>query len=269
MPIYRPSQLHQLGIKAKKRFSQNFLIDQNILEKICTAASVEAGDSILEIGSGPGALTEKLLEKGAYVHAIEKDPELIDKLKHLQNERLKITCADALTFPLADLPRNIKIVANLPYHITTPLIEKFIRSYPKIRSLTIMVQREVGQRMTAETNSPHYSSFTLFLQAYSHPKYCFTVKPTSFFPAPSVHSCVIHMPLHSFPFPFSEEAFFKMTRKAFGQRRKMLRSSLKELYPQEILENVFSKARPQELSLQDFARLFVECETSAKKQKPK
>ncbi|NGX60422.1 MAG: Ribosomal RNA small subunit methyltransferase A [Chlamydiae bacterium] len=265
MPVYRPSHFHQLGIKAKKRLSQNFLIDQNILDKLCTAANIQKGDSILEIGPGAGAITEKLLAKGAQVVAVEKDPDLAEKLSRLQNEELKIVCADALNFPLDNLPKKTKVVANLPFHIATPLIERFIRLFPKIASLTVIVQREVGQRMTAEKNSPQYSSFSLFIKAYSTPKYCFSIKPTSFFPAPSVHSSVIHMPLHAFPFPFSEEAFFQMTRTAFGKRRKMLRGSLKELYPKGVLEkgfagaNISPTARPQELTIEDFARLFVEC----------
>jgi len=273
MPIYQPSKLHRLGVRAKKHFSQIFLIDQNILEKICLAADVRANDSILEIGPGPGAITEKLLEKGANVFAIEKDGEMVEKLRHLQHEHLKVQWADALTFSFTDLPEGTKIVASLPYHIATPLIERFVRCYPKISSLTVIVQREVGQRITAKTNSSHYSSFSLFLQAYSTPKYCFTIKPTSFFPSPSVHSCLIHMSLQPFPFSFSEETFFQMTRTAFHQRRKMLRSSLKKLYPQDVLEKSFSKtkiaatARPQELSLQDFARLLIECEDACKNKK--
>ncbi|MDN3507145.1 MAG: 16S rRNA (adenine(1518)-N(6)/adenine(1519)-N(6))-dimethyltransferase RsmA [Simkaniaceae bacterium] len=267
MGLYKPSELHKLGVRAKKRYSQNFLIDQNILEKICKSADVKEGDHILEIGPGPGALTEKLLEKGAIVHAIEKDPELAEKLQGLKSDRLQITEGDALTCPL-NLKHPTKVVANLPYNITTPLIERFVHLHPPVTSLTVMVQKEVGERMTAKINTPQYSSFTLFLSAYSSPKYCFTVKPNSFYPAPSVHSCVIHMPLHPFPYSFSEEGFFLMTRTAFNQRRKMLRSTLKKIYDPEILEmglaavNIAPTVRPQELSLEDFAKLYAACEKS-------
>jgi len=262
MPIYKPSELHQLGVRAKKRLSQNFLIDQNILEKICVAADIQKRDLILEIGPGPGALTEHMLKKGALVYAIEKDPELAEKLTRLKSERLTVFCADALEFPIDSLPHNLKVVANLPYNITTPIIIRFIDKFPQITSLTVMVQREVGQRMVAEVNSAMYSSFTMFLSAYSTPHYCFTVKPNSFFPAPSVHSSVVHMSLKKFPFPFSEKEFFSMTRKAFGKRRKMLKSSLKEDYPQEKIGQALMElginpsARPQELSLAEFGALF-------------
>lgn len=262
MPIYRPSELHQLGIRAKKSLSQNFLIDQNILEKICVAAEIKEGDLILEIGPGPGALTECMLKKGAFVYAIEKDRELAEKLTRFDQGKLKIFCDDALTFPIEELPNRLKVVANLPYHITTPVIARFIDRFPQIISLTVMVQREVGQRMVAETNSSMYSSFTLFLNAYSTPRYCFTVKPNSFYPAPTVHSCVVHLPLKEFPFSFPAEDFFAMTRKAFGQRRKMIRSSLKEIYSPEKIEAGLTAigksptARPQELSLADFGALF-------------
>ncbi len=258
MPIYRPSELHQLGVRAKKSLSQNFLIDQNILEKICVAASIAEGDQILEIGPGPGALTECMLKKGAFIYAVEKDKELAEKLTRLDQNRLKVFCDDALTFPINELPSGLKIVANLPYHITTPMIARFIDKFPQISSLTVMVQKEVGQRMVAKENTPMYSSFTLFLNAYSTPRYCFTVKPNSFYPAPSVYSCVVHLPLKPFPFSFSAEEFFVMTRKAFGQRRKMLRSSLREMEGiEEALKSLgFATARPQELSLVDFGALF-------------
>jgi 16S rRNA (adenine1518-N6/adenine1519-N6)-dimethyltransferase len=258
MPIYRPSELHQLGVRAKKSLSQNFLIDQNILEKICVAADIQPGDNILEIGPGPGALTECMLKKGAFVFAVEMDRELAEKLKRLDENNLKVFCEDALTFSMDPLPPGIKVVANLPYHITTPVITRFIDQFPQISSLTVMVQKEVGERMVAKENSSMYSSFTLFLNAYSTPRYCFTVKPNSFYPPPSVYSCVVHLPLKPFPFSFPAAEFFKITRKAFGQRRKMLRSSLKDIEGMnQVLKSLgFETARPEQLSLADFAAIF-------------
>ncbi len=263
MPIYRPSELHGRGFRPKKGLSQNFLIDRNIIEKICKTADIQKEDSVLEIGPGPGALTEFLLKAGANVIAIEKDKALADNLsKEFPTDQLKVFEDDALTYPYASsLLPNTKVVANLPYHITTPIIERLIPLYPTVQSLTIMVQKEVGERMTAKVNTPEYSSFTLFLEAYGKPKYAFTVKPTSFYPAPSVHSCVIHMPLHPFPFTFDQEAFFRFTRTAFQQKRKMLRSSLKEIYPVELLGS-FATMRPGELTLKDFASLFEKNQNS-------
>lgn len=267
MPLYRPSELHKLGFQPKRRLSHNFLIDQNIIEKMCSAADVKMGDTILEIGPGHGAITEKLLQKKARVIAIEKDHRLAENLRGLAEENaLKIFSEDALTFPLDALPSPLKIVANLPFHITTPLLLRFIQLFPQITSLTVVVQKEVGKRITAEKNTPEYGSLSLFLKTYSSPSYCFTIKPTSFFPAPSVSACVIHFQLRAYPYSFSPELFFRFTRTAFSQRRKMLKSSLKTLYNHPVMERASKKLnlpltkRPEELSLEEFASFFIELE---------
>lgn len=261
MPIYKPSELHGRGFRPKKSLSQNFLIDRNIIEKICKTADVTTDDSILEIGPGPGALTEFLLKGGANVIAVEKDKNLANNLmKEFPTDHLQVVEKDALDYPYQKLPSNTKVVANLPYHITTPIIERLIPLYPTIQSLTIMVQKEVGERMTAKVNTSQYSSFTVFLQAFAKVSYAFTVKPSSFYPQPSVHSCVVHLKLCRFPFAFDQNAFFTFTRRAFQQRRKMLRSSLKGGYPVEKLGE-FATKRPQELSLGDFATLFEQIQT--------
>lgn len=266
MPIYKPSELHKLGFKVKKTFSQNFLIDQNILKKILSFLDIHPEDTILEIGPGPGALTEILLQNNFSIIAIEKDPEMACSLKRLQTKsaRLVVYCADALTFPIEEILKqfsHVKVVANLPYHITTPLITKLIAYYPKIHSMTVMVQKEVGKKMTAQKNTSDYCSFTLFLQSLAKINYCFTVKPTSFYPSPSVHSSLIHMQLHPFSFSFPSHLFFTFVRKVFHQKRKMLRSSLKQ-YSSHKVEKILvqightEKTRPQELSLDEFALLF-------------
>ena len=260
MPLYRPSELAKLGVTAKKSLSQNFLIDQNIIEKLC--ADIQKGDIVLEIGPGPGAITEKLLQKGAHVIAIEKDKCLAKRLSDLKDERLEVICADVLDYSLENLPKGCKIVASLPYQITTPILEKFIRHHERIKSITVIVQKEVGKRMTAEKNTPEYGSLRLFIEAYSTAYYRFTVKPASFLPAPKVHSCITYLELHPFPFPFSEKDFFKLTRSAFGKKRKMLRASLKDLYPPSKVEEALASmslkptTRPSELSLEEFASLF-------------
>jgi len=268
MGRYRPSELAKLGIRPKKRLSQNFLVDQNIIQKTIQAAQVSPGDYVLEIGPGPGAITEQLLKAGARVKVVELDTVLAEKLEELQtdDQRLQILCQDVLSLPLDELKGgNWKIVANLPYHITTPILQKFLPAHDLIESLTLFVQKEFALRMSAEKGTKSYSSFTLFIGAYSDPKVCFHVKPTSFSPPPSVDSSVIHLRLHPFPFSFSEEEFFNFTRTGFGKRRKMLRASLKELFPPETIEEGLIKlglpktARPEELSLEEFATLFTHC----------
>jgi 16S rRNA (adenine1518-N6/adenine1519-N6)-dimethyltransferase len=266
MPLYRPSELRafidQLGSRAKKSLSQNFLIDGNILDKILEVAHIERGDLVVEIGPGPGALTEALLAKGAEVIAIEKDALFASHLGRLKGN-LTIFEADILSFPLEETlkGRKAKVVANLPYQITTPILQKFLPMQSSFSTLTLMVQREFGERLVAKKNTSAYSSITLFAQYYSETKLCFLVKPTSFYPRPSIDSCVVHFKLHEKKPRVPPEQFFSITRRAFQQRRKMLRSSLKELFSYEKIEAALSalglspETRPEQLSFEEFELL--------------
>ena len=272
MKLYRSSELRrfleELGIDAKKGLSQNFLIDGNILRKIIHAAHIQPGDHVIEIGPGPGALTECLLEQGVEVTAIEIDRHFATALKRLQSDKntLHILCEDFLKFPLENYlsssQKKVKVVANLPYHITTPILTKLLPLHRYIESVTIMVQKEFAKRMTAKPATADYGSFTLFATFYSHPTYCFTVEPTCFYPRPTVQSAVVHCELRSPPLPSQEKAFFTLTRSAFQKKRKMLRSSLKDLYPVENIDQalvemgVSPQSRPEELSLDEFLTLF-------------
>jgi len=274
--IYKPSELHALlqehGITAKKKFSQNFLIDFNILKKIVRIADVHEKDIVIEIGAGPGALTQTLLDQNARVIAIELDPQFARILGRLQNkdQSLEIIEADVLKLPLdalckenAENHKKIKVVANLPYHITTPILTRLLPLHAWIESLTVMVQKEFAERMAAHPGTSTYSSFSVFLQFYSDVKLCFTISPTCFYPPPKVHSAIVHCKLHQAPLAEKDiEAFFKITRTVFQQRRKMLRTSLKSLYPLHHIDaalekmQVNSKTRPEELSLAQFLALF-------------
>jgi 16S rRNA (adenine1518-N6/adenine1519-N6)-dimethyltransferase len=273
MKVYRSSELRlflqELGLDAKKGLSQNFLIDGNILRKIIQAAGIQPGDRVIEIGPGPGALTEFLLDYGASVTAIELDPHFAQALKRLQEPGRPLTIfqKDFLKFPLEDFLANstgkIKVVANLPYHITTPILTKLLPMHHSIESVTIMVQKEFAKRMTAPSGSSDYGSFSVFTAFYSQPTYCFTVEPTCFYPRPKVQSavvcCLLKPPLLT---PVQEEAFFVLTRSAFQKKRKMLRTSLKSLYSAEAIEQALGEmgisvqARPEELSLEQFLILF-------------
>lgn len=280
MKIFRPSELHAFlkagEIHAKKRLSQHFLIDGNIIQKIVDTAAVSKGDLILEIGPGPGALTEALLERGAYVTAIEMDTLFAKALDRLQtvDHRLETICCDVLKFPLLDFlqtrkTRKCKVVANLPYHITTPILTLLLPLYPSIESLTMMVQKEFANRMIAEKKTPNYSHFTVFLQFYATVEKHFIISPTCFYPRPKVYSSVVHCTLHP---PLSEtnlRPFFQLTRTAFGKRRKMLRASLKDLYQTEKIEHALAKlgypvtTRPEELAIDNFISLFNLLNTSS------
>jgi 16S rRNA (adenine1518-N6/adenine1519-N6)-dimethyltransferase len=275
MPIYKPSELrdflHSLGISPKKVLSQNFLIDGNIVRKILKCASVEPGDLVLEIGPGPGALTETLLEDGATVIAVERDDVLAAALNRFQTDphKLHVFAEDILEFPIEETLKShlspgqkAKVIANLPYHLTTAIIEKLITLHEIISSLTLMVQDEVARRFTAKPSTKDYGSLTIFLEFYSKIRYAFTVGHPCFYPAPKVDSAVVFFELTP-PRQISDvEAFFKLTRAAFEHRRKMLRGSLKELYSSEAITETLEEihcsplARPEELSIDQFIALF-------------
>ncbi|MGE5195716.1 MAG: 16S rRNA (adenine(1518)-N(6)/adenine(1519)-N(6))-dimethyltransferase RsmA [Anaerolineae bacterium] len=275
-PLFRLSHLKdfltELGnIKANRRLSQNFLIDGNIIRKIIQTGAVLPGDLVVEIGSGPGALTQALLEAGAQVIAIEKDPLFARELFRLQtnDKRLEVMEADFLKLPIEELLREkchlkkkAKVVANLPYHITTPIIAKLIPLHQLISSLTLMVQKEVAVRFTAEAGSRDYSSITVFLNYFSHPRFCFTIAPSCFYPSPSVQSAIVQFELRPPLLEPHSDLFFKLTRTAFQKRRKMLRASLKSTYGSAAVEHALitieknPKSRPEDLTLQDFLSLF-------------
>lgn len=275
MPIYKPSELHQflqeIGAAPKRGLSQNFLIDRNILKKIVKAAHVEPGDFILEIGPGPGSLTEELLNAGANVIAVEKDPKFAEALKRLKKDsnQLEVFCADIMEFPIeAELSKVLpsgkkaKTIANLPYHLTTPIIAELVTKTDLFSHLVLMVQEEVARRFTAKPKSSEYSSFTLFLQFYSNPHYAFTVNRTCFYPSPKVDSAIVSLELKPPPLDIDPTAFFKVTRTAFEHRRKMMRGSLKELYSSQEVERALESigkagtSRPEELSLNEFILFF-------------
>lgn len=273
--MYKPSELSaflsSLGIAPKKGLSQNFLIDGNIIRKIVAKAEVKPGDIILEIGPGPGALTEGLLDAGAHVIAVDKDAILSKALERLKTptRSLDIFCEDILTFPLEKilLPhlqqgQKAKVIANLPYHLTTPILVQLVPMRHLFSSLTVMVQEEVARRFTAKAGEADYGSFSVFLNFYTTPSYQFFVSRQCFYPAPRVDSAVVRLDLKEPPAVENSEAFFKMTRTAFSHRRKMLRGALKELYEpaavMQALEQIGQNplARPEELSLETFLSLF-------------
>jgi 16S rRNA (adenine1518-N6/adenine1519-N6)-dimethyltransferase len=208
MPLYRPSELKEylqsLGVSPKKRLSQNFLIDGNIIKKIIQLADVCPGESVLEIGPGPGALTEGLLEAGAHVLAVEKDPILAKHLEFLgKGEKfLRVICEDILTVDLEKhLPKGTKtkVIANLPYHLTTPILTRLIPLNKTFSSITVMVQEEVARRFAAIPGSKDYGSVTVFLQYYSEVQYGFKVSKNCFFPKPKVESAMVKFTLQPPP----------------------------------------------------------------------
>lgn len=217
---------------------------------------MQPGDAILEIGPGPGALTKELLNAKARVFAIEKDPIFAKSLLRLQtpDNRLTVYAQDALKVPLGQIPFQ-KVVANLPYHITTPLLEKFFQ-FP-FKTLTLMVQKEVALRLFAKSCTKAFGSLSLFTQFHTTPKSIFPVSPNCFYPKPSVDSSVIHLESRTIP-DVPIKPFFDLIHTAFQKRRKMLTSSLQHCISKEIIQKTLADlslridARPEMLSLDEW-----------------
>lgn len=282
MPRFRPSELlaflKQRGLAPKKGLSQNFLIDGNILSKIVREAAIQPGDHVLEIGPGPGALTEQLLLAGAKVSAVEKDPGFAAALPSLAEEigcgsSLDVYTADILSLDLKHLLSNghpWKVVANLPYHLTSPILAKLVPLTPLFSDLYVMVQEEVARRMVSQAGSREHSSFSVFLQFYcSQRRYAFKVGRRCFIPAPKVDSAVVHLSLHKPPHVDNPSAFLQMMRSAFQQKRKMLRRSLGNIYGPSRVEAALEEmgkpvnTRPEDFNVQDFIALWTLLNESA------
>lgn len=271
MPLYKPSELHSFlnshRLKAKKSLSQNFIIDGNVLRKILKSAAVQEKDFIIEIGPGPGALTEALLSAGAEVLAIEMDTNFAHSLKRLQtaDQRLEIIEADVLEFPFKEHlkgRKKAKVISNLPYGICSPILEKLFPLSEMVTTLTLMVQKEFALRMAAKTHSADYSPLTLFVQSYSRICSHFSVSPRSFFPVPKVDSTVITLELKKQEEILYSEDFFSFIRTAFQKRRKTVSSSLRNFGSLEKIQKQLQEigcspyARPEELSLEEWRDLF-------------
>lgn len=247
----------------KKALSQNFLIDSNIVKKIIKTSKASEGDFVLEIGPGLGALTEGLILQGCKVLAVEKDCSFDATLRELP---IQLCMMDILKFSIEDnIPAKGRVIANLPYNITTPILVKLLtEGFHKWRSITVMVQDEVARRMCAHPGGKEYGSLTIFLNFFTHVEYAFKVSSSCFYPRPSVESAVIHMEVKKvLPLKTAlQESFFLMTRTAFQQRRKFLTNSLKEIYQKDlVLDTLVSmglsdKTRPEELSLEQYMQLF-------------
>jgi 16S rRNA (adenine1518-N6/adenine1519-N6)-dimethyltransferase len=218
------------GISAKKSFGQHFLLDLNITRKIARLAGVSAGETVIEVGPGPGGLTRALLEAGAHVVAVEKDARFVPLLEELAAHaagRLQVINEDALT---AGLPAGAPIVANLPYNVATPLLIGWLTGTLRPRRMTLMFQKEVADRIVAAPGSKTYGRLSVLAQALCDARIVMDLPARAFTPPPKVASAVIQLtPRPDRPTDLIVERLQRLTAAAFGQRRKMLRSSLKPL----------------------------------------
>lgn len=254
----------------RKSLSQNFLIDKNIANKIVDRANVQEDDVVCEIGPGKGILTQALLERGARVIAVEIDERLTPTLNALKARfpRLEIIWGDFL-----DLSEDLgtKVVANLPYHITTPILAKLLLQHRKLSTLTLMVQREYAHRLRAKPNTPEYGSLTLFAQCYSSIERPFFVSRHCFSPKPSVDSAVVHLALKPPPLEEAQmDSFHAFVRRGFSQRRKMLSNALSDPNAAAALSRLGlnPKARAEALSLEQFLSFYAALRPEKKKASP-
>jgi 16S rRNA (adenine1518-N6/adenine1519-N6)-dimethyltransferase len=224
------NRLAAAGIQANKRFGQHFLLDLNLIRKLVRLAEVSAGETVIEVGPGPGGLTQALLEAGAHVIAVEKDARfmpLLAELAALAPGRLQVINQDALT---ASLPAGAPIVANLPYNVATPLLVGWLTGPLRPPSMTLMFQKEVADRIAAAPGSKLYGRLSVLAQALCEARVVMELPARAFTPPPQVASAVVQLiPRADRPTDEIVERLQRLTAAAFGQRRKMLRSSLKPL----------------------------------------
>lgn len=267
--------LNKYGFTFQKKFGQNFLIDPHVLDKIIRAAEITEDDFVLEIGPGMGTMTQYLAYAAREVYAVEIDKSLIPILEDTLSDYDNVTVIneDILKVNIAKLAeeknggRPIKVVANLPYYITTPIIMGLFESHVPIDSITIMVQKEVADRMQVGPGTKEYGALSLAVQYYAKPEIVAIVPPNCFMPRPNVGSAVIRLTRHKeVPVQVNDEKLmFKIIRASFNQRRKTLANGLnnapdihlsKEVIQESIEElGVPVTIRGEALTLQQFAQL--------------
>ena len=246
----------------RKKFGQHFLFDRNILKKILTCSNVTADDTVVEIGPGLGSFTNIIAERAKKVIAIEFDKKLIDRLKDnvASCRNVEIIRADALKFPYESITGAFKVVANIPYYITTPLLFKLLEYRDAIPTMTLLMQKEVAKRVVASPGSSDYGVLSISAQVYTKPVLKFQVSRKVFSPPPDVDSAVVHFEVSAVPlFDIRDVLLFTdIVRMAFSQRRKTIINSLRKFEGiHDALEaaGIHAKLRPENLSIEDFARL--------------
>ena len=251
------------SVAPKKAFGQNFLTDKHYLRRICDAVGAKEGDTVLELGAGTGALTRALLDLGANVVCIEKDDRCIPVLEAMAKEyaegQLKVIEGDALEADFtAHCPAGSFLAGNLPYNIGTELVMMGVATGSHFKKHTYLLQKEVVQRIAAKPKSNDWGRLAIACQLQAECEHLFDVPPGAFFPAPKVTSAVVAIrPLDEQKYPCSRNRLEHLARLAFGQRRKMLRASLKSVLSEEqmLSAEIAPTRRPETLSLEEFCKL--------------
>lgn len=255
---------------AKKSLGQNFLFDPTILRRIVNVSGVTSGDAVVEIGPGHGTLTRPLSGAARKVIAIELDEGLYERLKREPDlpSNVELVLSDALEFPYESLER-FKVVANIPYYITTPFIFRLIEARGHVQSMTLTVQREVAERIIARPGRKAYGALSIAVQYYADAKLEFIIPRGAFRPVPKVDSAVVRIDMLERPriAVRDEKLFFRIVRAAFSQRRKTLANALKPVLPPQILSEtggvkglliragIDPARRGETLSIEEFAKL--------------
>lgn len=267
--------LQKYHFNFQKKYGQNFLIDTHVLEKIIAASEIGPDDFVLEIGPGIGTMTQYLCEAAREAAAVEIDRNLIPVLEDTLSayKNVEIIHADILKLDIADFIQRknhgkpIKVVANLPYYITTPIVMGLLEGRLPIQSITIMVQKEVAERMQAKAGGKDYGALSLAVQYYAKAKIVANVPPNCFMPRPKVGSAVIRLTRHAAPLVHTEDEalMFRIIRASFNQRRKTLANGIANagilpLTKEQIQEGinklgVSANIRGEKLTLEQFAKL--------------
>ncbi|MFV1983311.1 MAG: 16S rRNA (adenine(1518)-N(6)/adenine(1519)-N(6))-dimethyltransferase RsmA [Thiohalomonadales bacterium] len=257
------------NIKARKRFGQNFLTDLSVIQNIIHSIHPKKNQNIIEIGPGLGAITVPLLKEAEFLTVIELDRDIIPKLQKnceslsLNLNQLNIIQADVLNVQLnkLDLDKNkpVRIIGNLPYNISTPILFHLISQLDLIKDMHFMLQKEVVDRMAANPGNKTYGRLSVMLQYYCDIEYLFSIPPESFTPAPKVTSALVRLtPFKKLPFEVNDiKDFSQIVTQAFSQRRKTLRNSIKKMLDINQIENcgINPGIRPEQLSINDFVLL--------------
>jgi len=238
----------------RKKWGQNFLQDPNIIVKIIECLEINHDDEILEIGPGNGALTDQLIKKVHHVHGVEIDPLLIKYLNEKKIPNLTLYESDILNWDFSILPKNIKIIGNLPFYISSPILFLLLNKH-NWQKMVLMFQKEVAQRIISTPGQKSYGRLSIMCQTYAQVKIQFFVSKNVFYPKPDVDSAVVTFIPKENNLP-EIEPFGRFIKQAFSQRRKKLKNNLTGPYQSGLLKK-WSNMRPEELSVNDYIKLFM------------
>jgi 16S rRNA (adenine1518-N6/adenine1519-N6)-dimethyltransferase len=245
----------------RKRFGQNFLTDDTVLFDIIRAIDPQPGDAMVEIGPGLAAMTRLLLEHLDHLHVVELDRDLVERLKKgFDPKRLTVHAGDALKFDFAQLAPEggkLRVVGNLPYNISSPLLFHLAGIAPRVRDQHFMLQKEVVERMVAEPGSKTYGRLSVMLQWRYHMELLFVVPPTAFDPPPQVDSAIVRMIPLAKPLPCDAHKLEQVVQKAFSQRRKVIRNCLSGMFSEaELIDaGIDPQARPEAVPVEGYVTL--------------